>query len=134
MNQSETLASFVWSFSESYQGIYQFRLVIKSSSSEASYRKSTPWTFSQHLNKLYCLPAAVCPVGVSVCSSPPLGTIVRAEALYASVQHAHERVARCENHKMRREFETESERSFVIMFLIMLVLLAHQMYIYGFKR
>ncbi|RNA06799.1 tumor 63 isoform X7 [Brachionus plicatilis] len=90
---------------DSFSGPYNFNISILSS--EAPVKKSTSWTFSHKLNKLYCHPNVACPIDVSVSSLPPSGSIVRATPVFSKYEHIEQIVTRCENHKKSKEFDSD---------------------------
>ncbi|CAF0815412.1 unnamed protein product [Brachionus calyciflorus] len=88
-----------------FNGPYNFNISILSS--EGPVKKSTSWTFSSTLNKLYCNPNVACPVDISVSSLPPSGSIIRAMPVYGKYEHIEQIVTRCENHKKSKEFDND---------------------------
>lgn len=70
--------------------------------------------YSKLLNKVYCIPGVSVPVEVSTNDIPPLGTVIRAMAIYAKAEHGQQAITRCENHKKNREFDKDGMK-FVIL-------------------
>ncbi|KAK7909833.1 hypothetical protein WMY93_014517 [Mugilogobius chulae] len=70
--------------------------------------KSVTSTFSESLNKLYCQLAKTSPVEVLVAKDPPLGSVLRATAVYKKTEHVAEVVRRCPHHQNEDQMEFRS--------------------------
>uniref|UniRef100_A0A3B4BCW8 Cellular tumor antigen p53 n=1 Tax=Periophthalmus magnuspinnatus TaxID=409849 RepID=A0A3B4BCW8_9GOBI len=55
--------------------------------------------YSESLNKLYCQLAKTSPVEVLVAKEPPLGSVLRATAVYKKAEHVADVVRRCPHHQ-----------------------------------
>ena len=53
------------------------------------------------------MPGVACPIDVCVDQMPPLGSILRAMAVYSKPEHIENVIKRCENHQKKRQFEIE---------------------------
>ncbi len=62
--------------------------------------KSTSWTYSPLVKKLYAQMAASCPVRFRTAFPPPLESYIRATAVFVKPEHAQEVVQRCPHHRI----------------------------------
>ncbi|KAI0238143.1 Tumor protein p73 [Lamellibrachia satsuma] len=83
-----------------YSGDYQFEISFETQSKET---KSTTWTYSVPLRKLFVRMATTCPVRFKTGKQPPPGTILRAMPIYMKPEHVQEVVKRCPNHATNKE-------------------------------
>ncbi|BFZ23853.1 hypothetical protein BsWGS_26891 [Bradybaena similaris] len=83
-----------------YPGEYGFEISFSQPSKET---KSTTWTYSDSLKKLYVRMANTCPVRFKTRSPTPAGTIIRAMPIYMKPEHVQEVVKRCPNHATSKE-------------------------------
>lgn len=83
-----------------YPGDYQFEISFSQPSKET---KSTTWTYSEKLDKLYVRMATTCPVRFKTAHSPPSGCQIRAMPIYMKPEHVQEVVKRCPNHATAKE-------------------------------
>ncbi|GFO22022.1 WD repeat-containing protein wrap73-like [Plakobranchus ocellatus] len=66
--------------------------------------KSTTWTYSESLKKLYVRMSTTCPVRFKTrFGPPPQGSIIRAMPIFMKPEHVQEVVKRCPNHAVQRE-------------------------------
>lgn len=84
-----------------FSGDYNFEIEFNS---DILKSKTTTWTFSKELNKLYSKMAIQCPMRVKVFSEPPPGSIIRLAAVYKKEEHKNEQIRRCANHTNSKEF------------------------------
>uniref|UniRef100_A0A3B4BGR4 Cellular tumor antigen p53 n=1 Tax=Periophthalmus magnuspinnatus TaxID=409849 RepID=A0A3B4BGR4_9GOBI len=70
--------------------------------------KSVTSTYSESLNKLYCQLAKTSPVEVLVAKEPPLGSVLRATAVYKKAEHVADVVRRCPHHQNEDSVEHKS--------------------------
>ncbi|XP_064611404.1 cellular tumor antigen p53-like isoform X2 [Liolophura sinensis] len=83
-----------------YAGEYGFEISFSQPSKET---KSTTWTYSDLLKKLYVRMATTCPVRFKTARTPPNGTIIRAMPIFMKPEHVQEVVKRCPNHATCKE-------------------------------
>ncbi|CAG5136242.1 unnamed protein product, partial [Candidula unifasciata] len=83
-----------------YPGEYGFEISFSQPSKET---KSTTWTYSDSLKKLYVRMANTCPVRFKTRNRTPEGTVIRAMAIYMKPEHVQEVVKRCPNHAVSKE-------------------------------
>jgi len=83
-----------------YPGDYNFDIAIPTPAKET---KSTTWTYSMSLKKLYVKMAASCPVRFHTTTAPPPGCTIRAMPIYVKPEHVNDPVTRCPNHSSSRE-------------------------------
>ncbi|XP_041377470.1 tumor protein 63-like isoform X2 [Gigantopelta aegis] len=83
-----------------YPGDYGFEISFATPSKET---KSTTWTYSDLLKKLYVRMATTCPVRFKSLRMPPSGCIIRAMPIFMKPEHVQEVVKRCPNHATSKE-------------------------------
>ncbi|KAK3104458.1 hypothetical protein FSP39_002436 [Pinctada imbricata] len=83
-----------------YAGDYGFTISFSQPSKET---KSTTWTYSESLKKLYVRMATTCPVRFKTTRQPPPGLVIRAMPIFMKPEHVQETVKRCPNHATSRE-------------------------------
>lgn len=83
-----------------YAGDYGFQISFAQPSKET---KSTTWTYSESLKKLYVRMATTCPVRFKTARQPPPGCIIRAMPIFMKPEHVQETVKRCPNHATSKE-------------------------------
>lgn len=83
-----------------YPGDYGFTISFSQPSKET---KSTTWTYSDSLKKLYVRMATTCPIRFKCLRSPPQGAIIRAMPIFMKPEHVQEPVKRCPNHATSKE-------------------------------
>ncbi|GAB1606211.1 tumor protein 63-like isoform X1 [Argonauta hians] len=83
-----------------YPGEFQFEISFAQPSKET---KSTTWTYSDKLDKLYVRMATTCPVRFKTLQTPPTGCHIRAMPIYMKPEHVQEVVKRCPNHATAKE-------------------------------
>ncbi|KAL8578311.1 hypothetical protein ACOMHN_005702 [Nucella lapillus] len=93
LSQTNTSTS-VPEFSD-YPGEYSFEISFAPPSKET---KSTTWTHSPSLKKLYVRMATTCPVRFKTGVMAPQGSIIRAMPVFSKPEHCQEVVKRCPNH------------------------------------
>lgn len=84
-----------------YPGDYGFEISFATPSKET---KSTTWTYSDSLKKLYVRMATTCPVRFKCARQPPAGSIIRSMPIFMKPEHVQEPVKRCPNHATSKEF------------------------------
>nr|AAQ55113.1 p63/73 beta variant [Spisula solidissima] len=84
-----------------YPGDYGFEISFATPSKET---KSTTWTYSDMLKKLYVRMATTCPVRFKTNRQPPAGCIIRSMPIFMKPEHVQEAVKRCPNHATSKEF------------------------------
>ncbi|KAK7497948.1 hypothetical protein BaRGS_00010819 [Batillaria attramentaria] len=83
-----------------YPGDYGFSISFAPPSKET---KSTTWTYSELLKKLYVRMATTCPVRFKTQRQAPAHSIIRAMPIFMKPEHVQEVVKRCPNHATSRE-------------------------------
>nr|DAA64756.1 TPA_inf: TAp63gamma [Lottia gigantea] len=83
-----------------YAGEYGFEISFTQPSKET---KSTTWTYSEMLKKLYVRMATTCPVRFKTCHTPPQGCVIKAMPIFMKPEHVQEIVKRCPNHATSKE-------------------------------
>ncbi|XP_048751544.1 cellular tumor antigen p53-like isoform X4 [Ostrea edulis] len=83
-----------------YAGDSGFQISFSQPSKET---KSTTWTYSESLKKLYVRMATTCPVRFKTQRQPPAGCIIRAMPIFMKPEHVQEPVKRCPNHATSKE-------------------------------
>ncbi|CAH1774534.1 unnamed protein product [Owenia fusiformis] len=78
-----------------YPGQYGFEVCFGKQQKET---KSTTWTYSESLKKLFANLASLCPIKFRCSKSPPPGSVIRALPIYMQPEHIQEPVSRCPNH------------------------------------
>ncbi|CAD5123172.1 DgyrCDS11540 [Dimorphilus gyrociliatus] len=96
MHSSPTVPS-----SASYSGDYGFEISFQQQSKET---KSTTWTYSEMLRKLFVRMATTCPIRFKTARTPPPNTVIRAMPIYMKPEHVREVVKRCPNHATTKEY------------------------------
>ncbi|XP_060541236.1 cellular tumor antigen p53 isoform X2 [Pantherophis guttatus] len=91
--------SCVFPPTEDYPGHFDFNLEFEQSGTA----KSVTYTFSPLLNKLFCQMGKTCKVLVKMSGAPPLGSVVRAMAVYKRSEHMAEVVRRCPHHERNQD-------------------------------
>ncbi|XP_025081496.1 LOW QUALITY PROTEIN: tumor protein 63-like [Pomacea canaliculata] len=86
--------------SNDYAGDYGFEISFAPPSKET---KSTTWTYSEMLKKLYVRMATTCPVRFRTLRPASSQCIIRAMAIFMKPEHVQEVVKRCPNHATTRE-------------------------------
>nr|ACK28179.1 p53 [Mya arenaria] len=84
-----------------YPGDYGFEISFATPSKET---KSTTWTYSDILKKLYVRMATTCPVRFKTLRQPPPGCVIRSMPIFMKPEHVQEAVKRCPNHATSKEF------------------------------
>ncbi|XP_013907681.1 PREDICTED: cellular tumor antigen p53-like [Thamnophis sirtalis] len=87
--------SCVFPPTEDHAGQFDFDLEFEKSGTA----KSVTYTYSPELNKLYCQMCKTCKVLVKTSGTPPLGSVIRAMAVYKQSEHMAEVVRRCPTHE-----------------------------------
>ncbi|CAL1547067.1 unnamed protein product [Lymnaea stagnalis] len=87
-----------------YPGEYGFEISFSQPSKET---KSTTWTYSDSLKKLYVRMATTCPVRFKTRSQAPFNSLIRAMPIYMKPEHVQEVVKRCPNHAVSTENNNE---------------------------
>ncbi|KAI8795344.1 cellular tumor antigen p53 isoform X2 [Biomphalaria glabrata] len=83
-----------------YPGDYGFEISFSQPSKET---KSTTWTYSESLKKLYVRMATTCPVRFKTKNQAPFNSIIRAMPIFMKPEHVQEVVKRCPNHAVSKE-------------------------------
>lgn len=83
-----------------YPGEYGFEISFATPSKET---KSTTWTYSDLLKKLYVRMATTCPVRFKTVRTPPPGCVIRCMPIFMKPEHVQEPVKRCPNHATSKE-------------------------------
>ncbi|XP_070177792.1 tumor protein 63-like [Littorina saxatilis] len=78
-----------------YAGDYKFQISFAPSSKET---KSTTWTHSAALKKLYVRMATTCPVRFKTENQAPQGAYIRGMPVFSKPEHCQEVLKRCPNH------------------------------------
>lgn len=86
--------------SVNYPGDYGFNISIPAPAKET---KSTTWTYSTVLKKLFVKMVAPCPIRFSTSQAPSPGCFIRAMPIYMKPEHVNEAVIRCPNHASSKE-------------------------------
>ena len=79
-----------------YPGDWGFQISFGPPTESAS--KSATWTYSDVCKKLYVNLASYCPIKFKTHMPPPLGTVLRAVAVFKGSTNLHDIVKRCPNH------------------------------------
>ncbi|XP_033764391.1 tumor protein 63-like isoform X2 [Pecten maximus] len=83
-----------------YAGDHGFQISFSQPSKET---KSTTWTYSEVLKKLYVRMATTCPVRFKCTRTPAPGCVIRAMPIFMKPEHVQETVKRCPNHATSKE-------------------------------
>ncbi|XP_064642871.1 tumor protein 63-like isoform X2 [Lineus longissimus] len=83
-----------------YAGKYGFDVSFAQQMKET---KSTTWTYSELIKKLFVRIATTCPIRFKTAANPPHGCIIRAMPIFMKPEHVQEVVKRCPNHATTRE-------------------------------
>jgi len=83
-----------------YAGDYGFEISFSQPSKET---KSTTWTYSESLKKLYVRMATTCPIRFKTNGPAPVNSVIRAMPIFMKPEHVQEVVKRCPNHAVSRE-------------------------------
>ena len=81
--------------STSFPGKYGFGISFEKQTKET---KSTTWTYSPALHKLFVRMATCCPIRFQTSVAPSAGCVIRATPVYSRPEHVKEVVRRCPNH------------------------------------
>ncbi len=84
----------------SYAGRYGFEISFEHQPKDT---KSTTWTYSPAVKKLFVRMATACPIRTKTTVPPPAGTYIRAMPLFIKPEHVQEVVKRCPNHSSSRD-------------------------------
>ncbi|KAH3823150.1 tumor protein 63-like isoform X2 [Dreissena polymorpha] len=84
-----------------YPGDYGFEISFATPSKET---KSTTWTYSETLKKLYVRMATTCPVRFKTARPAPQGAFIRTMPIFMKPEHVQDPVKRCPNHATSKEF------------------------------
>ena len=84
-----------------YGGKYGFEISFEQQMKET---KSTMWTYSSAIRKLFVRMATTCPVRFKTSLRPAVGTVIRATPVYVKPEHVQEVVQRCPNHASTRDY------------------------------
>lgn len=79
-----------------FPGEYNFGISFEQQPEKTT--KSTSWTYSDSLDKLFVVHKKACPVKFRVDENVPIGCYIRALPLFTKAEHLQEPVRRCPNH------------------------------------
>ena len=90
--------------STSFPGKYGFGISFEKQTKET---KSTTWTYSPALHKLFVRMATCCPIRFQTSLAPSAGCVIRATPVYSRPEHVKEVVRRCPNHSSCTDDQNE---------------------------